>query len=169
MNTIMGGSFSSRLNDLLREQLGYSYGAGSSYSWAPVAGPFVASSQVRTNVTDSSLAVFFAQFKAMRDEHVSADELERGRNYLVLGTLGDYETAGNVAGAITQSVVFNEPLTAIVAELKAIGALTAAQVHGAAQRHLDPAKLTVVVVGDVAKIRPGIEKLDLGPIEVQTY
>ncbi len=169
MNTIMGGSFSSRLNDLLREQLGYSYGAGSSFAWEPVPGPFVASSQVRTNVTDSSLAVFFAQFNAMRDEHVSADELDRGRNYLVLGALGDYETAGNVAGAITQSVIFNEPLSAVVAELKAIGNVSAAQIHAAARRHLDPSKLTVVIVGDIAKIRPGIEKLGLGPIEVQTY
>lgn len=169
MNTIMGGSFSSRLNDLLREQLGYSYGAGSNFAWDPVPGPFVASSQVRTNVTDSSLAVFFAQFNAMRDEHVSHDELERGRNYLVLGALGDYETAGNVGGAITQSILFNEPLSAVVAELKAIGAVTAAQLHAAARRHLDPSRLTVVVVGDIAKIRPGIEKLGLGPIEVQTY
>ncbi|MBA2291568.1 MAG: insulinase family protein [Gemmatimonadales bacterium] len=169
MNTIMGGSFSSRLNNLLREQLGYSYGAGSNFAWDPVPGPFVASSQVRTNVTDSSLAVFFAQFNAMRDEHVSGDELERGRNYLVLGALGDYETAGNVASAITQSVVFSAPLSAVVAELKAIGAVTAAQLHAAARRHLDPSRLTVVVVGDIAKIRPGIEKLGLGPIEVQEY
>ena len=169
MNTILGGSFSSRLNDILREQLGYSYGAGSNFSWSPVPGPFIASSQVRTNVTDSSLAVFFREFEKVRTEQVSADELARGRNYLVLGALGDYETAGDIAGAITTSVVFNEPLSAAAAELRAINAVTAAQVQAAAQKYLDPKQLTIVVVGDIAKIRPGIEKLNLGPIEVQTY
>ena len=67
MNTILGGSFSSRLNDLLREQLGYTYGAGSDFSFAPVAGPFMISTDVRTDVTDSSLAVIFREITAMRD------------------------------------------------------------------------------------------------------
>ncbi len=169
MNTIMGGSFSSRLNDLLREQLGYSYGANSGYSWSPVPGPFIASSQVRTNVTDSSLAVFFREFEKMRTAPVSDDELARGRNYLVLGALGDYETAGDIATAVTTSIVFNEPLTAVADDLKRINAVTAAAAQAAAQKHLDPRRLTVVIVGDIAKIRPGIEQLKLGPIEVQTF
>jgi zinc protease len=169
MNTIMGGSFSSRLNDLLREQLGYSYGASSGFSWSPVPGPFVASSQVRTNVTDSSLAVFFREFEKMRTAPVSDDELARGRNYLVLGALGDYETAGDMATAVTASILFNEPLSAVADDLKKITGVTAAQVQAAAQKHLDPKHLTIVIVGDVAKIRPGIEQLKLGPIEVQTF
>ena len=169
MNTIMGGSFSSRLNDLLREQLGYSYGAGSSFNWSPVAGPFIANSQVRTNVTDSSLAVFFRDSRRCARSRHGPKELTRGRNYLVLGALGDYETAGDIAGAITQSLLFNQPVSAVAAELRAINAVTAAQVRAAAQRHLDPGRLTVVVVGDIAKIRPGIEGLNLGPIKVQTF
>jgi len=169
MNAIMGGSFSSRLNDFLREQLGYSYGANSSYQWSPVAGPFVASSQVRTNVTDSSLVVFFREFKRMRDEPVTDVELTRGKNYLVLGALSDYETAGDISGAISTSLLFGQPMDQITRDLKAINALTTAQVQAAARRHLDPSKLTIVVVGDIANIRAGIEKLGLGPVEVQTY
>ncbi|HRX19814.1 MAG TPA: pitrilysin family protein [Gemmatimonadales bacterium] len=169
MNTILGGSFSSRLNDILREQRGYSYGAGSGFSWRPVPGPFQASSQVRTNVTDSSLAVFFEQFRRIRDEPVDPVELERARNYLVLGALGDYETARQVAGAIGTSVVFGIPLSRTAEELVAMGKVTAADVQRVARRYLDPTRLTVVVVGDLATIRPGIEKLGLGPVEVQEY
>lgn len=169
MNTIMGGSFSARLNDFLREKLGYSYGAFSDFSWAPVPGPFMASAQVRTDVTDSSLIVFFREFKRMRNEPVSAAEVTRGRNYIVLGALSEYETAGQVAGAIVTSTNFHRPMATIPAEFAVIRHLGAADIQRAAQRYLDPARLTIVIVGDVARIRAGIEKLKLGSIEVQTY
>jgi zinc protease len=105
----------------------------------------------------------------MRDETVPAVELTRGQNYIVLGALGNYETAGQVAGAIGTSVLFNRPLAAITAEYGAIMRLGAADIQRAAQKYLDPAKLTIVVVGDLEKIRMGIEKLNLGPVEVQAY
>jgi zinc protease len=90
MSTVLGGSFSSRLNDVLREQRGYSYGASSYFGWAPIPGPFVAQAQVRTDVTDSSLAVFFHEFARIRDEPITPVELQRGKKYLVLGALGNY-------------------------------------------------------------------------------
>jgi zinc protease len=169
LNTILGGSFSSRLNDILREQRGYSYGAGSGWSFSPVPGPFTASSAVRSDVTDSSVAVFFREFDRIRNEPVSPVELERGRNYIVLGALDSYETAGQVAGAIGGALQFGHPLQRTADELVAISRLTAAQVQAAAQKYLDPKHLTVVIVGDLNAIRPGIERLNLGPIEVQTY
>lgn len=169
MNTILGGSFSARLNDILREQRGYTYGANSGFSFAPVPGPFLARSDVRTNVTDSSLAIIVSEIRKLGSEPVSAVELERARNYLVLGALGDYETAGQIAGALSTSVLFNRPLTTVSAELAAISRVTATDVQRVAKAHLDTSRFTVVIVGDIAKIRPGIEKLNLGPIEVQTY
>ncbi|MES2124883.1 MAG: pitrilysin family protein [Gemmatimonadota bacterium] len=169
MNTILGGSFSARLNDLLREQLGYTYGAGSGFSFAPVPGPFLARSDVRTNVTDSSLIVFFRELRKIGTESVTPVELDRARNYVVLGSLGDYETAGQIAGALSSSVLFGRPLSAITQDLNAISRVTAADVERVARTHIDPGHLTVVIVGDLARIRPGIEKLNLGPIEVQTY
>ncbi|HEY4320481.1 MAG TPA: pitrilysin family protein [Gemmatimonadales bacterium] len=169
MNTILGGSFSSRLNDLLREQLGYTYGASSNFSWSPVPGPFIAQAAVRTNVTDSSLALFMREFRRIRDSAVTPVELQRGKNYVVLGALGDYETAGQVAGAIASSVIFHRPLATIPPEFARINQLTAAAVQHAAMTWIDPSRLTIVVVGDLAKIRSGIEKLHLGPIETQVY
>jgi zinc protease len=168
MNTILGGSFSARLNDILREQKGFTYGANSGFSWRPVPGPFLASSAVRTDVTDSSLAIFFEQFQRIRDELVSADELERARSYSVLGALGNYETTGQVAGQLATALTFGNSLDQVPQELAAIQRLSAADVQRAARQHLDPSRLTVVVVGDLAKIRPGIEALGLGPITVVT-
>jgi zinc protease len=169
MNTILGGSFSSRLNDVLREQKGYSYGAGSDFNWQPVTGAFLASAQVRTNVTDSSLAIFFDEFRRIRDSAVTPLELERGRAYIALGALSEFETTGDVAGQLAALNTFGLPLNSIAADIGAIGELDAAAVQRAAQRHLDPRHLTVVIVGDIAAIRPGIEALNLGPIEVRDY
>ncbi len=166
MNTILGGSFSARLMDILREQKGFTYGARSSYTWRPVAGPFVANSAVRTDVTDSSLAIFFQEFTRLRDEPVPSAELERARSYAVLGSLGDFETTGQVAGQLANALTFGMTLEQIPAELGAIQQLTAADVQHAARRYLDPGRLTVIVVGDLEKIRAGIEALNLGPVTV---
>ena len=169
MNTILGGSFSSRLNDILREQKGFTYGAFSGYQWQPIPGPFVASAQVRTNVTDSSLAIFFSEFKRIREAPVDSVELARGRAYIVLGALTEFETTGDVAGQLVSLNTFGLPLATITTDLAAINRLSAAEVHRAARQYLDPAHLTVVVVGDIAKIRPGIEALNLGPLEVRDF
>src|SRR5690606_23096885 len=145
------------------------YGAGSGWSYSPVAGPFIASSAVRTDVTDSSVAIFFQEFERIRAQPVTTGELERGRNYIVPGARDSYETAGQVAGAIAGALQFGHPMQRTAQELAAISQVTATQVQATARKYLDPAHLTVVIVGDVTAIRPGIEKLNLGPIEVQTY
>lgn len=164
MNTILGGSFSARLNDILREQKGFSYGARSSYSWRPLPGPFVASAAVRTDVTDSSLAIFFDEFRRIRGEPVTQQELERAKSYITQGSLGDFETTGQVAGQLSSLEMFGLTLADIPKELDQVRALDAVDVQRAAERYLDPAHLTIVVVGDVKNIRAGIEALRLGPV-----
>jgi predicted Zn-dependent peptidase len=169
MNTILGGSFSARLNDILREQKGYTYGAFSGYQWRPLPGPFSAGAQVRTNVTDSSLAIFFTEFKRIREQPVSEAELERARAYLTLGALTEFETTGDVASQLASLNEFGLPLSSIPEELAAISRVTAADVQRVAQRYLDPGKLTVVIVGDVTTVRPGLEALALGPVELRDF
>ena len=164
MNTILGGSFSARLNDILREQKGYTYGARSSYSWRPLPGPFVASAAVRTDVTDSSLAIFFDEFRRIRSEPVTQQELDRAKSYITLSALGEFETTGQVAGELASLEMFGLTLADIPKEMDQIRALGAADVQRAADRYLDPAHLTIVVVGDVKNIRTGVEALGLGPV-----
>jgi predicted Zn-dependent peptidase len=169
MNTLFGGSFSSRINQILREQKGFTYGARSGFDWRRVPGPFVASSAVRTNVTDSSLAIFFSEFRRLRAEPVSAAELDRSRSYITLGALGDFETTRQVAGALADVDDFGLPLSIIPTELEAIDKLGVADVQRAAEKYVDPGHMTVVVVGDIAKIRAGIEALHLGPVTIVDY
>ena len=167
MNTILGGSFSSRLNQNLRETRGYTYGAGSGFTWRPLPGPFLASAAVRTDVTDSSLVEFFTELNAIRDAPVSELELTRARNYIALGLPGEFETTRQMADQISTLLEFGLPTSWYTTYLKQVRAVTAAEVQRVARRYVDPARVHVVIVGDVEKIRPGIEALNLGPISLR--
>lgn len=166
MNTILGGSFSSRLNSNLRETKGYTYGANSGFQWRPLPGAFIASADVRTNVTDSSLVEFFGEMRLLRDSLVSDGELARAKAYLALGVPGDLETTSEVAGQIASLATFNLPLTWLQEYVTAIDAVTAAGVQRIAARLLPVDHAVIVIVGDLAQIRAGIEALNLGPVTV---
>ncbi len=167
MNTILGGSFSSRLNQNLRETKGYSYGAASGFQYRPVAGPFLARASVRTDVTDSSLVEFFKEFDQIRDQPVSAVELKRAKAYIALGLGGDFETTDQMAGRVAELLTFGLPPTYFNTYVRRIMGVTAADVQRVARAYVTPDRFTVVVVGDLAKIRPGVEALKLGPISVR--
>jgi zinc protease len=164
MNTIFGGSFSSRLNTNLRETKGYSYGASSGFQWRPLPGAFIASSSVRTDVTDSSLVEFFKELRAVRDAPVDSVELERAKAYLVLGVPGDFESTSQIAGQMAGLAAFNLKLDYLQEFVQRVNRVTVADVQRVARRYLPADSAFVIVVGDLAKVRPGIEALKLGEI-----
>ena len=167
MNTILGGSFSSRLNTELRETKGWTYGAGSGFAFRPVPGPWRASASVRTDVTDSSLVEFRHQITLIRDSLVDPVELQRAQAYLALGLPGDFETTGQVADQVGELLRFGMPFTYWNGYVQQVMRVTRADVQRVARKYLDPTRMTIVVVGDLAKIRPGIENANLGPVELR--
>lgn len=168
MNTILGGSFSSRLNQNLRETKGWTYGAGSGFAYRPVPGPFRASASVRTDVTDSSLMEFRREIELIRDSLVGDDELARAKAYLALGLPSEFETTGQVADQVGELLRFGLPFTYWNGYVQNVMKVTRADVQRVAKKYLDTSKMTIVIVGDLAKIRPGIEATKIGPIEVRT-
>lgn len=166
MNTILGGSFSSRLNSNLRETKGYTYGINSRFAWAPLAGPFAISSGVRTNVTDSSLVEVFKELKMLRDLAVDATELERAKAYVALGVPQRFETNAQIAAQLVDLGSYSLPLTSLGDFISKVNLVAAADVQRVAKQYLPASTATVVVVGDVAKIRASIEALKLGDITV---
>ena len=167
MNTILGGSFSSRLNTVLRETKGYTYGAGSGFAYRPLPGPFTANSSVRTNVTDSSLVEFFRELKAIRDVPVTADELERAKAYIMLAIPGDLESTSQIAGEMTGLGGWNLSLDWLQDFATSVGKVTTADVQRVAKQFIPAENAFIVVVGDLARIRPGIEALRLGEVTVR--
>jgi zinc protease len=168
MNTLLGGSFSSRLNSNLRETKGYTYGARSSFDFQPLPGAFTASADVRTDVTDSSLVEFFRELRRIRDSVVDPIELERTKQYLALRVPGSFETTSQMAGQVGTLLTFGLPFTWFDDYVRRIMAVSAADVQRVAREYIRPDSVSIVIVGDVPKIRPGIERLGLGPVELGT-
>jgi zinc protease len=164
MNVLLGGSFSSRLNQNLRETKGYTYGAQSGFEYRPLPGPFIAEAAVRTDVTDSSLVEFFREFKRIRDSAVPDDELQRAKSFIALQLPGEFETASDLAGRLSRLLVFGLPLEYYRDYIPRIMRVTAADVQRVARKYVRPDRVSIVVVGDVKKIQPGVAGLKLGPL-----
>ena len=167
LNTVLGGSFTSRLNNNLREVHGYAYGAGSSFDMRADAGPFSASAGVQTDKTGEALKEFFVELNAIL-KPVPADELARARNYVALRYPSAFESTGDISRRLEDALVYKLPDDYFSQYVQNIQAVTAADVQRVAQKYIKPDRLAVVIVGDRKVIEPGIRALNLGPIKIMT-
>jgi zinc protease len=167
MNNILGGSFTSRLMQNLRELHGYTYGARSYFDMYRQAGPFRAASSVHTAKTDSALIEFFRELRRLRDEPVPAEELAKSKAYIALGLPGEFETTQGAAARFLDLLAYDLPLDSYNTFIKQIDAVTAADVQRVARKYITPDHFAVVVVGDRSQIEAGIKALNEGPIELR--
>ena len=167
LNTLLGGSFTSRLNQNLRETHAFTYGAGSAFAARRLAGPFIAQASVVTAKTDSSLIEFMRELRRIREEPVPADELAKAKAYITLGLPGDFETTAGTSGEFLDLVVNDLPLTWFAGYIRAVNAVTAADVQRLAQQYIDVDHLDIVVVGDRSQIEAGLRAVNEGPIELR--
>ncbi len=167
LNTILGGSFSSRLNNNLREVHGYTYGAASSFDMRASAGPFSATAGVQTDKTSEALKEFFIELNAIL-KPIPAEELARAKNYVALRYPSAFETTGDISRRLEDALVYNLPDDYFAKYVQSIQGVTAADVQRVAQKYIKPDHLAVVVVGDLKVIEPGVRALNLGPIKVMT-
>jgi predicted Zn-dependent peptidase len=164
MNTILGGSFTSRLNQNLRETHGYTYGASSLFEMRRLAGPFRAAASVHTAATDSSVAEFLKELRRMRAEPVPEPELAKAKAYLGLGLPGEFETTAGAAAKFGELLSNDLPLDAWEHYMAGIQAVTSADVQRVARQRLDDEHLVMLIVGDRGKIEDGLRTLNEGPI-----
>ncbi len=168
-NTILGGSFSSRLNQNLREEHGYAYGAGSGFDMRLSAGTFVARAAVQTDKTADALHEFFNELNAIGAKPVSDAELTRGKNYIALGFPAQFETISDLSQQIEDLIVYKLPDDYYQRYVPEVQKGTAADVQRTAATYIQPSKFAVVVVGDRKVIEAGIRALTLPqPIRVLT-
>lgn len=167
MNTILGGSFTSRLNQNLREQHGYSYGARSAFSFRPLPGPFLAAAAVQTEVTDKALVEFMKELQRIL-EPVSDDELTRAKNYVALSFPADFQSVGLVAGNLEELVVYDLPDDYFNKYIDRILAVTKEDIQRVAKKYIDPEHVAIIVVGDRKLIERGVRSLNLGALQLLT-
>jgi zinc protease len=166
LNAIVGGLFGSRLNRLLREEKGYTYGVHSSFEMRRGPGPFAVRTAVHTEVTVPALKDLLSELERMCDEPVTDEELTVARDYLVGVFPLRFETAGQVAGAIAGLVSQDLPDDELDRYRPAIAAVTADQVLSAAQAHIRVPGASIVLVGDAQAFESDLREAGLGEVEI---
>lgn len=167
MNTLLGGSFTSRLNTNLRETHGWSYGARSGYQMLRGAGPFTASAAVQTNATDSALVQFFVELNRVRTEDVSAGDLDKAKRYVALRLPEQLETTQDIAGQIAGLETYGLQASFYDDYVQRVMAVTAADLRRVANEYVRPDRSVVVVVGDRSVVEAGIRAANVGPVEIR--
>ena len=171
-NTILGGQFVSRINLNLREDKGFTYGARTAFEFRRLAGPFVLQVSVQTSATARAIQESIGEIAGLRGPRpVAPEELELGIAALTRGYARNFETADHIARAAMQLALFDLPDDYFAQFVPVISRVTAADVHRVMERHVNPARLTVLIVGDLDVIGADLPSLALGdpvilPIDV---
>jgi zinc protease len=166
LNAILGGTFNSRLNQVLREEKGYTYGISSSFDMRRQRGPFVIRTAVETAVTLPSITEILRIVREFGKSDVMTDELDIARDYLVGVFPLRFESAAQVAGALGGLVALDLPDDELDRYRPGVAAVTAADVRAAANRNIHPDEMVVVVVGDAASVEADLRGTGLGELTV---
>jgi zinc protease len=167
MNTLLGGSFTSRLNNNLREQHGWAYGAYSGFDYRRSGGVFRAAADVQTKSTGEAMAEFMKELQRMKTP-ATQQELERARSFLALRFAEEFETSRQMASKLATIVLYGLPADTYDKFVLEALSVTADQLVKAAGAQIDTANLAIVIVGDRATIEKPLRALNLGTIQILT-
>ncbi len=160
MNSILGGGFTSRINMNLREDKGYTYGARSNFSFRRGAGPFSASSDIRTADTRAAVVEFMKELNEIRgDRPVTQKELDYNKQSVIRRYPAGFETVGAISSQLSNLVTYGLPDTYFNDYIGKINSITLTDVNRVAKQYLDPSKMAIVIVGDRSVIESGLRDL----------
>jgi predicted Zn-dependent peptidase len=162
-NRIIGGPFG-RLFEHLREQKGYTYGAGSSFSSSRIRGAWTASTDVRSEVTEPALTDLLDEIRQMRDVPVPAKDLENAKRAIVGSFALLLESPNAILSNYIDRHFYKLPSDYWDTYAAKIEAVTPEEVLRVAKKYWTPERLQIVAVGDLAKVEPVLKKL--GTVQV---
>ena len=166
LNEALGGSYSSRINLNLREEKGYTYGAGSRFEYGRSPGPFSVRTAVRGDVSGAAVKEILNELRREESMHFPASELARASGSLEQSLPGLFETTGAIAASFGELYAYALPLDYYRMLPASFGRVDALTVDRLARRYLDPASMVVVAVGDRKRIEMQMKPLGLTPTEV---
>jgi predicted Zn-dependent peptidase len=172
MNAVLGGQFVSRINLKLREEKGYTYGARTGFDWRKGLAPFALQTSVHSRATADAIQDAVNELAAIRGAKPPSDaELALAKASLTRGYPRNFETAAQVARGVAQLALFGLKDSYFADFVPNVQAVTALDVARAAERYIDPAKLSTLIVGDYSAIQDSLVALGLGqpeliPVEV---
>lgn len=157
-NQILGGNFSARLNQNLREKHGYTYGSNSQLSADHLVGSFNASASVRNEVTDSSVFELISELKRISSEPVTEKELSDAKAS-ISGAFGrSLESPQTIAGFAVNTARYNLPKDYYNNYLKSVDAVSIADVQATAKKYIIPDNAYILVVGKGAEVADKLKR-----------
>jgi zinc protease len=165
MNNAFGGQFTSRINLNLREDKGYTYGAGSVFFPARGKGPFFLFAPVQTQNTKEALVEILKELHDVQGKRpLTGKEVADSKSNLVRSYPQEFQSLGVLANKMAQIVTYDLPDDEWVRYTRAVTSIDAATANEAAREHLHPDAAVIVIVGDREKIEGGIRALGVGEV-----
>jgi zinc protease len=166
MNYALGGAFNSRVNLNLREDKGWTYGARCSVIGDKYTGEYFFGSGIRANATDSALVEVMKEMSTYAKNGITDEEINFMRSAIGQRDALRYETPFQKAGFIERIVDYNLPADYVDQQNKIISTISKDEINTLAKKWLDTDKMYILLVGDKAKIQPGLSKLGYDIIEL---
>ncbi len=161
MNYTLGGSFNSRVNMILREEKGYTYGARTSFTGSEFPGYFVASAGVQSNTTLESAEIFRNEMIKYRNG-VTPEDLKFTKDALLKSNALRFETINALRGMLSNIAKYNLPFDYIKDQEKQIMEMTLEEHKSLAEKYIQPDKMIYLIAGDAKTQLDELRKLGLG-------
>jgi zinc protease len=162
---VVGGSISSRVDRVLREEKGYTYGTRSAFTAPRRGGVFSLSGAVRTEVTSAAVADAVRILLAARDG-LTEQEVAEAKDNLIRTAPLRYEQADSIAQQVGSNIAAGVPLDFADHYLAQIDATTHVSATEAYRTYVGASGLLIVAVGEAADITDGLRNLGLGEVAV---
>jgi zinc protease len=167
VNYRIGGAFTSILNQILREQKGYTYGASSYFQEMKVKAPFVVSTSVRSDATFESVKIIKDEMEKYRNG-INENDLQFIKNCMILSNALRFETNGSLVGMLSTMSKYGLPDDYIKKEENVIKNMTIEEHKTITDKYIVPDKMYYVIVGDATTQMKPLEKIGFGkPILVK--
>jgi predicted Zn-dependent peptidase len=168
MDALLGGSFTSRITQNIREEKGYTYSPSSSVDFNPGEGSWTFSADVTTDVTGASLKEVFGEIRKLQTVAIPDAEGTGIRTWMTGTYILQNASQGGLIGSLAQRDMLGLPADWITTYVPKVIAVTNPQMQAAAREQLPLDKMTLVVVGDLAKVEPQLKALpELQGVEFQ--
>ncbi|TDF35094.1 insulinase family protein [Alteromonadaceae bacterium M269] len=159
MNFNLGGAFNSRINLNLREDKGYTYGAGGGFNASKHNGQYRAGASVRADATDKSFIEFDKEIRAYREKGMTQDELEFMRKAVGQRDARSYETPNQKLRFLGDILEYDLPADFTEKQASIIQNTSLEELNALAEKHLDINTMAKLVVGDANTLKPQFEEL----------
>ena len=161
MNYKLGGSFNGRVNMILREEKGFTYGARTGFNGSFYPGTFVASSSVRSNTTFESTTIFFDEMNAYR-EGIPEEDLDFTKNALIKSNARRFETIGALRGMLDNIAKYDLSFDYVKDREEVVRNMTLEEHRTLAQKYINPDIMTCVIAGDAKTQLAKLKDLNMG-------